>query len=65
MANKQRKTRSPASISRDKRKVKGFKRVEAMISAKAVAALEKLARTGIPKARIISNALIEAGKKVN
>lgn len=45
--------------------MKGFKRVEAMISPKAVAALEKLARTGIPKARIISNALIEAGKKVN
>ncbi len=65
MANNQRKTRSPASISRDKRKVKGFKRVEAMIGPRAVAALEKLASTGVPKARIISNALIEAGKKVN
>lgn len=65
MANKQRTTRSPASISRDRRKVKGFKRVEAIISPTAVAALEKLARTGIPKSRIIANALIEAAKKAN
>jgi hypothetical protein len=65
MENKERKTRSPASIYRDKRKVMGFKRVEAMIGPKAVAALEKLASTAGLKARVISNALIEAGKKAN
>ena len=59
----QNQKRSQSSISRDKRKVKGYRRIEAMISPTAAAALEKLTHSGIPKARAISTALIEAAKK--